>query len=60
MSDTLHEIPLRRIDGSETRLADFRGNVLLIVNVASQCGFDAAVLRVTEPLRALPRARLPP
>jgi glutathione peroxidase len=38
MSDTLHEIPLRRIDGSETRLADFRGNVLLIVNVASQCG----------------------
>ena len=38
MSDKLQEIPIRRIDGSETRLADFRGNVLLVVNVASQCG----------------------
>jgi glutathione peroxidase len=38
MSDTLQEIPLQRIDGSETRLSDFAGNVLLVVNVASQCG----------------------
>ena len=38
MSDTLQEIPLRRIDGSETRMADFGGTVLLVVNVASQCG----------------------
>lgn len=38
MSDKLQEIPLRRIDGSETRLAEFGGNVLLVVNVASQCG----------------------
>ncbi|HEX3467388.1 MAG TPA: glutathione peroxidase [Candidatus Elarobacter sp.] len=38
MSEKLQEIPLRRIDGSETRLADFKGNVLLVVNVASQCG----------------------
>ena len=35
---TLQEIPLRRIDGSETRLGEFRGSVLLVVNVASQCG----------------------
>jgi glutathione peroxidase len=35
---TLQDIPLRRIDGSETRLDDFRGSVLLVVNVASQCG----------------------
>ncbi|HTW83428.1 MAG TPA: glutathione peroxidase [Candidatus Sulfotelmatobacter sp.] len=34
----LQTIPLRRIDGSETRLADFAGDVLLVVNVASQCG----------------------
>src|SRR5581483_10393078 len=27
------------IDGREQSLADFRGKVLLIVNVASQCGF---------------------
>ena len=38
MSETLQEIPLRRIDGSETRLGEFGGNVLLVVNVASQCG----------------------
>jgi glutathione peroxidase len=38
MSATLQEIPLRRIDGSETRLGEFKGSVLLVVNVASQCG----------------------
>jgi glutathione peroxidase len=38
MSDPLQEIPIRRIDGSETRLAEFGGDVLLVVNVASQCG----------------------
>jgi len=37
MSD-LQEIPLRRIDGSEVTLAEFGGKVLLVVNVASQCG----------------------
>ena len=34
----LQEIPLRRIDGSPVSLKDFGGNVLLVVNVASQCG----------------------
>lgn len=34
----IQEIPLRRIDGTPTRLADFAGNVLLLVNVASKCG----------------------
>ncbi|HZR03212.1 MAG TPA: glutathione peroxidase [Burkholderiales bacterium] len=29
----------KTIDGREQSLADFRGKVLLIVNVASQCGF---------------------
>ncbi len=38
MNDALQAIPLRRIDGSETRLAEFEGNVLLVVNVASECG----------------------
>jgi glutathione peroxidase len=38
MSDSLQQIPIRRIDGSETRLAEFGGDVLLVVNVASQCG----------------------
>ena len=34
----LYEIPLRRIDGSPTSLKEFEGKVLLVVNVASQCG----------------------
>ena len=31
-------IPLTRIDGSTETLADHKGNVLLVVNVASKCG----------------------
>ena len=38
MSSALYDIPLRRIDGSEASLGDHAGEVLLIVNVASQCG----------------------
>lgn len=38
MADALFDIPLRRIDGSTASLADYRGDVLLIVNVASKCG----------------------
>ena len=34
----IQEIPVRRIDGSETTLKDFAGRVLLVVNVASKCG----------------------
>ncbi|WP_373046920.1 glutathione peroxidase [Vulgatibacter sp.] len=37
-SSPLYEIPLRRIDGTPTTLADFEGKVLLVVNVASECG----------------------
>jgi glutathione peroxidase len=38
MPAPLYEIPVRRIDGSETTLGAFKGEVLLIVNVASKCG----------------------
>ncbi|WP_219209656.1 glutathione peroxidase [Variovorax boronicumulans] len=34
----IYDIPLRQIDGTPTTLAPFRGEVLLIVNVASKCG----------------------
>ena len=38
MSANLFDIPLRRLEGQQATLGDYRGRVLLIVNVASQCG----------------------
>jgi glutathione peroxidase len=38
MSDAIYNIPVKSIAGSETSLAQYRGKVLLIVNVASKCG----------------------
>lgn len=35
---SLLEIPVRDIDGKETSLKAYQGKVLLVVNVASQCG----------------------
>jgi len=35
----LYGLPLHTIDGSTTTLAPYRGKTLLIVNVASRCGF---------------------
>lgn len=36
---SLHDISAARLDGTTGSLADYRGKVLLIVNVASRCGF---------------------
>ncbi|RYZ85155.1 MAG: glutathione peroxidase, partial [Proteobacteria bacterium] len=38
MSAELYEISVPIADGSEDTLASYAGKVLLIVNVASQCG----------------------
>lgn len=35
---SLYDIPVNAIDGSPTSLRAFKGNVLLVVNVASECG----------------------
>jgi glutathione peroxidase len=35
----LYDLEVTTIDGQQQRLADYRGHVLLIVNVASKCGF---------------------
>ncbi len=37
-SISVKDIPLKRIDGSDATLADYSGEVLLVVNVASKCG----------------------
>ena len=37
----LPSIPLKRIDGSLENLQDYAGKALLIVNVASKCGFTS-------------------
>ncbi len=35
----MHDFPAQTINGESKSLGDYRGQVLLIVNVASQCGF---------------------
>jgi glutathione peroxidase len=35
----IHDIPVRTIEGEETTLASYKGRTLLVVNVASRCGF---------------------
>jgi glutathione peroxidase len=39
MSATVSDIAVKTIDGADKKLADYAGKVLLIVNVASQCGY---------------------
>ncbi|HVB84466.1 MAG TPA: glutathione peroxidase, partial [Rhodanobacteraceae bacterium] len=36
---SLYDFSVRTIDGREQRLDAYRGKTLLIVNVASKCGF---------------------
>jgi glutathione peroxidase len=38
MSAMIYEIPVKKITGEDTSLGEFKGKVLLVVNVASKCG----------------------
>ena len=38
MSTSVLEIPVKKITGEDTSLAEFKGHVILVVNVASKCG----------------------
>jgi glutathione peroxidase len=39
MATNIYDIAVKDIDGRDTTLAAYRGKVMLIVNVASRCGF---------------------
>ena len=38
-TNKIYDIPVRTIDGEMTTLAQYTGQLLLVVNVASECGF---------------------
>jgi glutathione peroxidase len=38
MTTSIYDIPVRRITGADASLREFKGQVVLIVNVASKCG----------------------
>ena len=37
--DSLYRLSTKSLDGEEVKLEDYRGNVVLVVNVASKCGY---------------------
>ncbi|MGQ5523801.1 glutathione peroxidase [Chitinimonas sp. PSY-7] len=39
MSASIYDFSANRLDGSPQSLADYRGQVVLVVNTASECGF---------------------
>ena len=39
MEQTIYDYTAKDLSGKEVKLSDYKGKVLLIVNIASQCGF---------------------
>ena len=48
-ADSIHEFKMKDIEGKEVDLSEYKGKVLLIVNVASKCGKTPQY----EPLQAM-------
>ncbi len=39
MNESVYDFTVKNIDGKDVKLSEYKGKLLLIVNVASQCGF---------------------
>jgi glutathione peroxidase len=39
MSSSVYDYSVKNIEGKDVKLSDYKGKVLLVVNVASKCGF---------------------
>ena len=50
---SIYEITARRLDGTERDLSEYRDRVLLIVNVASKCGFTPQYAGLESVYRSL-------
>lgn len=38
-AESVYNVPLKNIDGKDTSLKEYQGKVMLVVNVASKCGY---------------------
>ena len=47
---TVYDFSAKNIDGKEVKLSSYKGDVLIIVNVASRCGYTEGHYKQLEPL----------